>query len=257
MTEFFMGSGWPVYCLRTQLRMARGQFDVCHATVYSDANFNYSPGSDISLPAHRIGRVLEEYIRVRFPEVMSPEEGNLEPLFVSCKHSKCIVDPVTRSKRNFDQIRIALEFCVDFVQTKKVNPAGILIISSERAMVEIISQQLKQAQYVVFQGMRPPVTVHSVQGQESDMVVLVTGTNSVVGASFTSGERRLNVMLSRQKSALVIFSDIDTVDHTGKSKAELTQEPTGEMRFTKATMLKRVHRLMIQSGRVGIVDCRA
>ncbi|KAG8352577.1 hypothetical protein FVEN_g9414 [Fusarium venenatum] len=252
--EFVMGSGWPVYRLRTQLRMARGQFDICRATVYSDVNSSYSPGSDISLPAHRTGRVLEEYIRVRFPDVTSPEDENLVPLFVSCKNSTCIVDPVTRSKRNFDQIRIALEFCVDFVQTKKISPADLLIISPERAMVEIISKRLKQAQYVVLQGMRSPSTVHSVQGQESDMVVIVTGTNSVVGAGFTSDERRLNVMLSRHKSALVIFSDIDTVDYNGKSKAELTQEPTGEMIFTKATMLKRVHSLMVQNGRVATVD---
>ncbi|UZP38300.1 hypothetical protein NXS19_006116 [Fusarium pseudograminearum] len=233
--EFVKTSGWPVYRLRTQLRMAQGQFEICRTTAYSDINSAYGPGSDISLPAHRIGRVLEEYIRTRFPDVKPPEDRTLEPLFVSCKNSWCMVDPVTGSKRNLDQIRVALDFCADFVRTKQV--AG-------------------KAQYAVLNGMRPPLTIHSTQGQESDMVVIITGTNSSVGAGYMSDERRLNVMLSRHKSALVIFSDIDTVDYTDKNKkAKLTEGPTGEMTFSQATMLKRVHSMMVRNGRVATVNC--
>ncbi|KAF0641432.1 hypothetical protein FPSE5266_02213 [Fusarium pseudograminearum] len=254
--EFVKTSGWSVYRLRTQLRMAQGQFEICRTTAYSDINSAYGPGSDISLPAHRIGRVLEEYIRTRFPDVKPPEDRTLEPLFVSCKNSWCMVDPVTGSKRNLDQIRVALDFCADFVRTKQVSPADILIISPDITMVKTISRWLGKAQYAVLNGMRPPLTIHSTQGQESDMVVIITGTNSSVGTGYMSDERRLNVMLSRHKSALVIFSDIDTVDYTGKNKkAKLTEGPTGEMTFSQATMLKRVHSMVVRNGRVATVNC--
>ncbi|KAJ3526963.1 hypothetical protein NM208_g10940 [Fusarium decemcellulare] len=55
--EFFKGSGWPVYRLRTQLRMAEGQFELCRTTVYSgsDVPYTYGPGSQVSLEAHSIG----------------------------------------------------------------------------------------------------------------------------------------------------------------------------------------------------------
>ncbi|KAM0218236.1 hypothetical protein ACHAQI_001423 [Fusarium lateritium] len=254
--EFIKGTGWPVYRLRTQLRMAKGQFEICRTTVYSDVDCTYGPGSAVDLPAHHLGHVLEEYIRAKYPSVKPAAAGTLEPVFIDCKNSFCIVDPITKSKKNFDQIRAALDFCADFVKTKQVNPADVLIISPYGAMVEIIPSWMKK--YEALKGMRPPSTIDSIQGQEATMVVVITGTNRAVGAGFTCDERRLNVMLSRHKSALVIFSEIDTVDYKGKGagKAEVTEGPTGELVFTKATMLKGVHKRLVDSGRVAVVDCR-
>ncbi|EXK33395.1 hypothetical protein FOXG_06183 [Fusarium oxysporum f. sp. lycopersici 4287] len=106
--------------------------------------------------------------------------------------------------------------------------------------------------------MRPPSTVDAIQGQEADMVVVITSTTSGVGAGFTSDERRLNVMLSRHKCALVIFSDIDTVDYKGKGKgkAERTETSTGEVSFQKARMLKEVYKSLVDAGRVAVVGCK-
>lgn len=66
-------SGWPVYRLRTQLRMARGLFDLCHQEVYADVPFTYGRGSDISLPQHESGRVLEAFFGRTFPGVLRPQ----------------------------------------------------------------------------------------------------------------------------------------------------------------------------------------
>ncbi|RSM03075.1 hypothetical protein CEP52_007607 [Fusarium oligoseptatum] len=62
----------PIYCLRTQLRMATGLFELCHAEVYSDLPFQYGPGCDVSLPLilHRSpvgGLPLEEVLRPEAP----------------------------------------------------------------------------------------------------------------------------------------------------------------------------------------------
>ncbi|KAK6711207.1 hypothetical protein SNK05_005634 [Fusarium graminearum] len=151
----------------------------------------------------------------------------------------CFVDPVSKSKKNFDQIYAALDFCADFVQTKKVNPADLLIISPYGAIIEILPSWLKRPEYVAL--------------EEGVMVVVITGTNGHVGAGFTSDERRLNVMLSRHKSALVIFSDIDTVDVSGKGKLAVIEGPSGEMTFSKATTLKAVHSMMVRNGRIATV----
>lgn len=58
--EFFRGSGWPIYRLRTQFRMAEGLFDTCHHEVYPDLPFQYSTGS--ALINHPAGRALEQYL---------------------------------------------------------------------------------------------------------------------------------------------------------------------------------------------------
>ncbi|KAF4511827.1 hypothetical protein G6O67_001035 [Ophiocordyceps sinensis] len=103
-------SGWPVYRLRTQLRMARGLFDLCHQEVYADVPFTYGPGSDISLPQHESGRVLEAFFGRTFPGVLRPSPaGTLQPIFVHCPGSRCIVDQVTGSKQSVDQVKIALD----------------------------------------------------------------------------------------------------------------------------------------------------
>ncbi|WXC59737.1 hypothetical protein SNK03_005596 [Fusarium graminearum] len=136
-------------------------------------------------------------------------------------------NPVSKSKKNFDQIHAALDFCADFVRTKKVNPADLLIVSPYGAIIKIMP--------------------------EGGMVVVITGTNGHVSAGFTSDERRPNVMLSRHKSALVIFSDIDTVDVSGKGKLAVIEGPSGEMTFSKATTLKAVHSMMVRNGRIATV----
>lgn len=92
------------------------------------------------------------------------------------------------------------------------------------------------------------------------MVVVITAATRGAGAGFTSDERRLNVMLSRHKCALVIFSDIATVNYKGKGKgkrkAERVMLPTGEVSFQKARMLKDVRKALAEAGRVAVVECK-
>jgi superfamily I DNA and/or RNA helicase len=54
-------------------------------------------------------------------------------------------------------------------------------------------------------------------------MVVIMGTVQEVGPGFTTDEHRLNVMLSRQKSGLLIFGDINVmaaVDDKGKGKGK-------------------------------------
>ncbi|SPJ75859.1 uncharacterized protein FTOL_05590 [Fusarium torulosum] len=260
--EFIKGMGWPIYRLHTQLRLARGQFELCRNSVYKDVACTYGPGTDVELPSHRLGHTLEEFIRVKFPEVkpLKPDgkQGTLSPLFVDCRNSFSRVDPVTHSRKNWDQIKVAFNFLADFVKTKQVDPADILIITPYSAMADAIGSFCQKQEYEVLKGMRSPYTVNAIQGQEADMVVAITATTRGIGAGFTSDERRLNVMLSRHKCALIIFSDIDTVDYKGKGKgkAERVMLPTGEVSFQKARMLKDVHKSLVDAGRVAVVECR-
>lgn len=67
--------------------MAKGQFEIYRTNFYSDVDSTYGTDYDISLPGHRIGHILEEYVHAKFPEVNPPQDGDLEPVLVSCKNS--------------------------------------------------------------------------------------------------------------------------------------------------------------------------
>ncbi|KAL6794263.1 P-loop containing nucleoside triphosphate hydrolase protein [Trichoderma sp. SZMC 28012] len=217
--EFFRASGWPIYRLRVQLRMAKGLFDTCHREVYSDLNFEYGAGSE--LVHHAKGRALEAYLTTRFPSLRASPAGTLKEVFVHCPGTVCYVDSVTKSKRNPDQINNALEFLCDLVKKSSISPSDVVIITPYKANVELIARRRKDPALSILSTMPPAATVDSFQGREQEIVCVVLGTTQAVGPGFTTDEQRLNVMLSRHKSGLLIFGDI-------KVLGEVTQEAPGK-----------------------------
>ncbi|KAL6798046.1 P-loop containing nucleoside triphosphate hydrolase protein [Trichoderma sp. SZMC 28012] len=207
--EFFTATGWPIYRLRVQLRMARGLFDMCHREVYNDLPFTYGVGSNIA--RHGVGVTLENYLARRFPGLAPPRHGMLSEVFVHCQGTVCSVHGLTKSKRNMDQVENALDFLRDFVQTTAIDASRLAIITPYKANVEYIARRRRDPRYAILADMRPAATVDSSQGSEAEIIVAIFGTTSAVGPGFTVDEHRLNVMLSRQKSGLLIFGDINVM----------------------------------------------
>ncbi|GKU02652.1 dna helicase [Fusarium langsethiae] len=87
-------------------------------------------------------------------------------------HQRLERSPITHSRKNWDQIKAAFNFLADFVKTKQVNTADILIITPYSAMVEAVESFRKKREYEVLKEMRPPSTVDGIQGQEADMAVV-------------------------------------------------------------------------------------
>ncbi|KAL6699417.1 P-loop containing nucleoside triphosphate hydrolase protein [Trichoderma pleuroticola] len=212
--EFFASTGWPIYRLRVQLRMARGLFDMCHREVYSDLPFTYGVGSNLA--RHGVGVTLENYLVRRFPDLVPPPAGMLNEVFVHCLGTVCSVHGLTKSKRNEDQVDNALDFLRDFVQTTAVDASRLAIITPYKANVDYIARRRRGPRYAILADMRPAATVDSSQGSEADIIVAIFGTTSAVGPGFTTDEHRLNVMLSRQKSGLLIFGDINVLGNVNE-----------------------------------------
>jgi hypothetical protein len=86
------------------------------------------------------------------------------------------------------------------------------------------------------------------------------GTTEEIGPGFTTDEHRLNVMLSRQKSGLLVFGDINVVGRVDQVPRELAVPGSGKERrvvvsngvkhFVKQGMLYRVLRGWHERGRV-------
>lgn len=268
--EFLKASGWPIYHLRTQLRMAVGQFKICKDLVYKEIESTYGSQCDITRPEHGIGVIFEAYITNKYPDVAPSPAGQLLPVFVHCKGSRCFKDRVTGSKRSPDQVRAALDFLCDFVETNPaVDPAQILILSPYTAMIETIKAMRKRPEYMALNKVRPASTIDAIQGQEGDMVVAITGTTTQYGPGFTTDERRLNVMLTRHKSALVIFGDLHVtgpIEHA-KVKANPNEKesacrlvtvhtPEGSVVKCRPKMLRKVHVMLVAASRYATINVR-
>lgn len=165
--EFFRASGWPIYRLQTQLRMAKGLFDTCHREVYSDVPFLY--GSQGALVNHASGVNPEKYLKGRCPRLTAAAAGTLSEVFIHCEGPQTIVDPVTHSKKNPDQVANALDFLTDMVKTTRISAADIAIITPYAANVELINRRRTRPEHEVLSAMPSAATVDSFQGQEADI----------------------------------------------------------------------------------------
>ncbi|KAL7943377.1 AAA domain-containing protein [Trichoderma barbatum] len=261
---FFKMTGWPVFRLRTQLRMATGLFDLCHAEVYNDVPFEYGPSSDINLDRHMCGRELEDYLQKRFSQLVPPPPDNLRAAFIHCRGSECLVDAVTGWGWNPIQSEHALDFIRDLVTCTAITPTDISIITPYRAGVEFIEQTRKKPQYRAISAMQPAATIDAFQGLQWSIIIVVMTATQETGAGYTSDAHLLNVMLSRHTSGLVIFGDSDVlgkpVENGGRGLnrtdwRRVAEAREGEdRRGEKAPMLGNILGTLKKQGRVVTID---
>ncbi|RSM06136.1 hypothetical protein CDV31_009233 [Fusarium ambrosium] len=262
--QYLQASGLPVYRLKTQLRMAKGTFDMMAGSVYPDIPFEYAASRSIDNAEFQIGQDLEAFAQARFPALAKCPEGTLKPFFVHCEGSYVFTDPSTGSKRSPDQVTVALDFAAEFVKSKKADPARIVFISPYAANVRVINGMRRKPEYACLTGMPDAMTVDSFQGQENDLAVVVMGTaHPQPGPGFTSNSQRLNVMLTRQKCGLFIVGDIYVGGAVTRGKKKrppqtkfIVEGPSGEISFSRASTLRQVYKELHGSGRVATVVVR-
>ncbi|KAK7225733.1 hypothetical protein V2G26_013736 [Clonostachys chloroleuca] len=247
---FFKSTGWPVYRMLTQFRMANGLFDICHREMYSDIPLEYHTCCNVDLPQHAIGVTLENFGRQRFPE-LSP------PLFPFPFPS-----PAGQLAPSSSTAEIALNFLVSFVKETKTDPSQIGLISPYKATIDLINRlRKKKPEYLPLASMAPAATVDSYQGRENSIIVAVMCTTAAKGPGFTTNTHRLNVLLSRHKSGIVVFGDINVVEPLvgakgkgeggkDKRKAVITRGADNKGKFFQAGKLKNVNANLVKESKV-------
>lgn len=208
---FLEASGWPVLRLRTQLRMPQSLFQLCQQGMYLETPVHHRPNSDFQHTEYELGRKLEGYLINKYLDLTPAVSNTFHEVFIHCEKSFCHVNQITGSKKNPVQVRVALDFVTDFVKCKGANPSDIIIISPDRANVDLVEDIRKGSDHLTLLGMKPATTIEDFQGCESKIVVAILGVTQAVGPKALSENRLLTVMLSRSTCGLVIVGDINTL----------------------------------------------
>ncbi|KAL7914318.1 hypothetical protein GGI35DRAFT_490571 [Trichoderma velutinum] len=131
--EFFRASGWPIY-------------RPPDPTAYGQGSLRHLPPGGVQRRAIQLWhpkRPSQPHHRGQFGEI--PKRAQY----------MCIVDEVTHSKRNPDQVANTLDFLVDMVKTARINAADMAIITPYAANVELVNRRRVRPEYEALAAMPP------------------------------------------------------------------------------------------------------
>lgn len=158
------------------------------------------------------------------------------------------------------QVKATLDLLAEFVMLSGVSPKKFVVISAYKPNVGYGNRILRN--YPILKDMPPLQTADSFHGREGDLSAVITGTKKGHSAGFVSKENRLNVMITRQKSALLIVGDmLATGPVEGDKKAvqkadkeakngKVTYETDGTPVFSKVRALRSLIRMVHAMGRI-------
>ncbi|KAF5545727.1 hypothetical protein FMEXI_5911 [Fusarium mexicanum] len=217
--EFLQASGLPVFRLDTQVRMAKGMYDLAAQVFYPQLPLQYhQPDHNIADQQPDIGRELEAYVRMKYPKLRKPPGGILhQPLFIHRQNSTIYKD-VDGSQACQEQDSAVLSFVAGLVTHSVIDPEQIVILTPWFANAVLIERKRNQKRFELLKNMPEAATIESYRGRESDIVVVVMSTTRDTGPDITANEHLLITMLTRHKSGMVIFGDICTSGVIGEDR---------------------------------------
>ncbi|XEU94804.1 hypothetical protein FSHL1_000088 [Fusarium sambucinum] len=240
--SWFIHLGWPVFHLYTQHRMTVGLFDLSLKTVYKSLipHFQYSPACH---PTNfGIGLKVEEYLKVNYQVKPSPE-NTIQPVFFNCVNCPCREYEDSLSRLNLRQADLIAEFLVKMIWKLKLLPEDIVVLTPYRANIGALGRRFRKEH--ALKGVEF-TSFNLFQGREAQIVVLALCVNAQTGPLTVAEQRSLNVALTRQKSSLLIFGDIDTSTYQQHSSSE-DFDWDGR---TNQRMFKEVFQMIRTSGRI-------
>ncbi|KAG4263006.1 hypothetical protein FPRO04_11722 [Fusarium proliferatum] len=253
--EFLQASGLPVFRLDTQVRMAKGMYDLAAQVFYPQLPLQYHQRDhSITNQQPDVGRELEAYVRMKYPKLRKPLGGILhQPLFIHRQNSTIYRD-VDGSQACQEQDSAVLSFVAGLVTHSAIDPAQIVILTPWFANAALIERKRSQKRFELLKNMPEAATIESYRGREADIVVVVMSTTRDTGPDITANEHLLITMLTRHKSGLAIFGDICTSGVIGEDrngKLFKISKPGQEL-----NALQRIDETLFDEGRVVVFSTK-
>ncbi|KAI9166633.1 ATP-dependent helicase [Paramyrothecium foliicola] len=258
--EFLLAAGIPAYRLHTQLRMAEGMFNSVASLIYKDVPLKYGDDCVITSPRFRSGRLLENFMRQRYPNLRAPPPNTLLPIFVHCEGSRVWKDDMTGYQVCPDQCEVALDLADAFVRHMEIDASTIIMLAPYNANVACIRKLRRSSKYSAIAAMPKATTIDGFQGGEGDIIIAVMGTaHPQFGPGFTADTQRLNVLLTRQKAGLVVIGDIYVgISEDGKAKGGnlVSVGALDKRTYSKGLVLKGFYADLWKLGRIAHMTVR-
>ncbi|KAK3386384.1 hypothetical protein B0T20DRAFT_491693, partial [Sordaria brevicollis] len=221
---WLQGLGLPTFRLLRQMRMCKGQFDLANKVFYKDyPKMLYGGYCVASHSDHAVGVLFEKFIaRQNLVDTLKPSpDDSLLPIFLHMPDTW--VASVGLSRLNRLQVERGLELLSNFVKEhkSKVSPKDFVVISAHKPNVQFGNSILKR--FPLLAEMPPLQTADSFQGREGSICVIITGTKLGTSAGWVANENRLNVMVTRQKSGLLVIGDKRVTGPLEGSSKEMTK----------------------------------
>lgn len=236
--SWFIHLGFPVFHLHTQHRMAVGLFDLMLQTSYSDIKryFEYSP---LCRPIDfRLGIRVEQYIQTKH-KLPSESPDKLLPVFFQTNNCPCRNYPDSASRLNPRQADCIAKCLAGMMEELSMSPADVAVLTPYRANLRALQKRFRRED--ILEGVIC-ATPDTFQGREAQIIIIALCVTAETGPGFADDTRHLNVALTRHKSGLFIFGDINTT----------SQRPGGwvDGKPTTGSTMTKVFRIIEDSRRI-------
>ena len=219
----FIENGWPYAMLLEVMRMTVG-LEQLTSDVFYQGELKPGVTTPLSDETRTMSRDWKAEITKLYPALRKEPEGLLYPVFFNIK-SECQDELAGgQSKVNFYNIAAAIEHILWVVKSGIAKPYEIGIATPYAGQVDAYSIVLDKVAKNMDDVKDIRIgTSEWWQGKQAPYMVvdLVRATNDHGVLGFAKDPRRLNVLHSRQRQALVIFGDMDCTKSLSTDPIEL------------------------------------
>lgn len=222
----FIDNDWPYSMLLEVMRMTVGLEALCSDLFYGG---ELKPGASTAIdhPSRQMSRTWHTKIHERYPTLKPEPEGSVYPVLFNISSTSQHELSGGFSLINKSNVAVVVQHVCWVIETGIAKAHQIGIATPYGGQVHLYKG--------AFKGLakeRPePFNDISVgtaewwQGRQADYIIvdLVRGTNDQGGLGFMADARRLNVLLSRQRQALVIVGDKACTDPASIDRREINQ----------------------------------
>ncbi|RSL41172.1 hypothetical protein CEP54_015899 [Fusarium duplospermum] len=237
--SWWLHLGFPAFHLYKQHRMARGMFDLSLELVYHDLKDEFVYAESCALTNFSYASDIRAYLQHTANLVLPAD--TMAPVFMNCNNCPSRVDPVTQSRYNPRAVDCMVKWLKAFIGELSVPADRIAVITPYRANLQHIRSRFSAEP--TLRGIEAS-TINTFMGREADVILLCLAADKESGPKFTAHPRRLNVAITRHKTAWFVFGDINTIPPSDpeKPRRPRTEDATAEdgapVRVSLAMMTK-------------------
>lgn len=209
----FIENGHPFVMLAEVMRSTNG-LEEMGSELFYDNQLKPGIGTELSHESRVMSRVWTEKIHARYPSLTPPPADKVYPVFITITTTSEPELQGGTSRINNYNIAFVIDHIVWVLESAIATTADIGIAAPYAAQVNTYRETLTKLKTDKpdYDWSRIRIgTTEWWQGNEADYIVidLVRGNNDHAELGFMSDARRLNVLVSRMKMALVIVGDKD------------------------------------------------